>query len=69
MDPDERSRLGIFLAFQYPVEVPGVNNEEFLRASFNAVCREQGVEEMEAEDFSSFVNSKIEFLNMKKDFF
>lgn len=68
MDPDERARLGIFLAFQYPVEVPGVNNEEFLRASFNSICREQGIEEMEAEEFSSFVNSKIEFLNMKKEF-
>ena len=68
MDPDERARLGIFLAFQYPVEVPGVNNEEFLRASFNSICREQGIEEMEAEEFSAFVNSKIEFLNMKKEF-
>jgi Fe-S cluster assembly ATP-binding protein len=68
MDPDERARLGIFLAFQYPVEVPGVNNEEFLRASFNAMCREQGIEEMDSEAFKSFVESKVEFLNMKKEF-
>lgn len=68
MEPDERARLGIFLAYQYPVEVPGVNNEEFLRASFNAMCREQGIEEMDAEAFSKFVSSKIELLNMKPKF-
>lgn len=68
LDPDERARAGIFLAFQYPVEVPGVNNEEFLRASFNAVCRNQGIEEMTPESFREFVEQKIEFLGMKKDF-
>lgn len=68
LEPDEISRLGIFLAFQYPVEVPGVKNEEFLRASFNAVCKSQGVEEMNAEDFTIFVENKINSLNMKKEF-
>jgi Fe-S cluster assembly ATP-binding protein len=68
MAPDERAREGIFLAFQYPVEVPGVNNSEFLRASFNAVCRHQGVEEMDPLDFDDFVREKVAFLEMNENF-
>ena len=68
LDPDERARLGIFLAFQYPVEVPGVNNEEFLRASFNAMSRDQGIEEMDSASFKEFVKSKVEFLGMRSEF-
>ncbi|MEI8027060.1 MAG: Fe-S cluster assembly ATPase SufC [Pseudomonadota bacterium] len=68
LTPDERARNGIFLAFQYPTEVPGVNNLEFLRASFNATMREQGIQEMDASSFEAFVLKKIEFLGMKPDF-
>ena len=68
MEPDERAREGVFLAFQYPVEVPGVSNSEFLRASFNAVCRHQGVEEMDALDFDEFVRAKAKFLGMDEKF-
>jgi len=68
MEPDERAREGIFLAFQYPVEVPGVSNSEFLRASFNAVCRHQGVEEMDPMDFDDFLKEKIAFLDMNENF-
>jgi Fe-S cluster assembly ATP-binding protein len=68
MEPDERAKEGIFLAFQYPVEVPGVNNSEFLRASFNAVCRHQGGEEMDPLDFNDFLLEKIKLLNMNEDF-
>ncbi len=68
MDPDERAREGIFLAFQYPIEVPGVSNSEFLRASFNAICRHQGVDEMDPMDFDDFLRQKISFLEMNENF-
>ena len=68
MDPDERAREGVFLAFQYPVEVPGVNNAEFLRAAFNAICRHQGVEEMDPLDFQDFLKERIKFLGMDEKF-
>jgi Fe-S cluster assembly ATP-binding protein len=68
MTPDERAREGVFLAFQYPVEVPGVSNSEFLRAAFNAVCRHQGVEEMDALDFDAFLRERIKFLGMEERF-
>jgi Fe-S cluster assembly ATP-binding protein len=68
LSPDERAREGVFLAFQYPVEVPGVNNAEFLRASFNAICRHQGVEEMDPLDFDELVRGKIKHLGMDEKF-
>lgn len=68
LSPDERAREGVFLAYQYPVEIPGVSNFEFLRAAFNAVCRHQGVEEMDAFDFREFVASKIKLLGLPENF-
>lgn len=68
MSIDERARSGVFLGFQYPVEVPGVNNSEFLRASFNAVCRDQGVEEMDPMDFDVYLRKKLAFLEMDERF-
>jgi len=55
MAPDERAREGVFLAFQYPVEVPGVSNFAFLRASFNSICRHQGIPEMTELEFRAFL--------------
>jgi Fe-S cluster assembly ATP-binding protein len=68
MEPDERAREGVFLAFQYPVEVPGVSNMAFLRASFNAVCRQQGVQEMNEADFAKFVAKKAEIVDLNPSF-
>ena len=68
LSADERAREGVFLAYQYPVEVPGVDNAEFLRAAFNAICRHQGVEEMDALDFDEFLRKKLAFLNMDDRF-
>ncbi len=68
MEPDERAREGVFLAYQYPVEVPGVTNAVFLRESFNAICRQQGVEEMDAYDFNEFLKQKIKFLEIDPSF-
>src|SRR5437660_2381048 len=51
MDPEERAQEGVFLAFQYPVEIPGVSNTYFLRAALNAVRKHRGLEEFDAMDF------------------
>lgn len=64
LSPDERARQGVFLAFQYPVEVPGVTNSAFLRTAFNSICRQQGVEEMDPLDFNDFLQEKIKFLEI-----
>lgn len=64
MPPHERACAGIFMAFQYPVEVPGVSNSVFLRASFNAVCRFQGVPELDPLDFNDLLQEKLAFVGM-----
>lgn len=68
MSADERAREGVFLAFQYPIEVPGVSNFEFLRAAFNAVTSHQGGEEMDMLDFEDFVRDKLAYLGMSDKF-
>lgn len=64
MEPDERAREGVFLAFQYPIELPGVPTSVFLRAAFNAICRHQGAEEMDPIDFDKYVRGKMKLLHM-----
>lgn len=64
MAPEERAREGLFLAFQYPVEIPGVNNTYFLRAAFNELRKHQGEEEMDAVDFLSVVKEKMKLLEL-----
>ena len=68
LDPDVRAKEGIFLAFQYPIEVPGVTNELFLRTSFNAICKHQGVEEMNEAQFATFVEKKMKIVEMDSKF-
>lgn len=68
MGPDERAREGVFLAFQYPVEIPGVPNSVFLRAAFNAVCKHQGVEQMDPLEFNDFLQEKLKFMDMDPSF-
>lgn len=68
MEPDVRAKEGIFLAFQYPVEVPGVSNTTFLRTAFNSICRHQGVEEMSEEAFGEFLRKKMAIVNMDARF-
>ena len=68
MAPEERAREGVFYAFQYPVEVAGVSNLEFLRAAFNSVSAHQGGEEMDVLDFEEFIESKLELLSMSPSF-
>ncbi len=68
MEAYERAREGIFLAFQYPVEVPGVSNIHLLHSAFNMVCKHQGVEEMSQGEFRKFIEKKCEMLELKPQF-
>lgn len=68
MEPDERAREGVFLAFQYPVEVPGLSNITFLRMAFNSICRHQGVQEMEEGPFRAFVEKKAGMVDLNPSF-
>ncbi|HZO88658.1 MAG TPA: Fe-S cluster assembly ATPase SufC [Chthonomonadaceae bacterium] len=64
LDPEERAREGIFMAFQYPVEIPGVNNIYFLKAAVNAIRKHHGEEELDAIDFMALVKEKLKILHM-----
>jgi Fe-S cluster assembly ATP-binding protein len=66
MSPEERAREGVFLAFQYPIEIPGVSNSIFLRAAFNAICKHQGVPELDPMDFEVFLKTKMKTLDMEE---
>jgi Fe-S cluster assembly ATP-binding protein len=68
MDPEDRARAGVFLAFQYPIEVPGVSNEEFLRLACNAVRAYRGLEELDPFDFSDFLEEKLQVVEMNPSF-
>ncbi len=64
MAPEERAREGVFLAFQYPVEIPGVNNTYFLRASLNAMKKHRGEEELDAMDFLKLLREKMQLVEL-----
>ncbi len=64
MEPEERAREGVFLAFQYPVEIPGVNNTYFLKAALNAGRKHRGLDELDAMDFMKLVKKKLEILHI-----
>lgn len=66
--PDERARAGIFMSFQYPVEIPGVTNINFLKASINAVRRGKGKPAMDAIEFLTFIREKCQLLDMDESF-
>jgi Fe-S cluster assembly ATP-binding protein len=66
--PEERARMGIFLAFQYPVEIPGIANSYFLKAALNAVRVHRGEEELDAIDFLSVVREKMKLVEMEEKF-
>jgi len=68
LDPDERAREGIFLAFQYPVEIPGVTNFEFLMTCYNSLAKHQGFPELNEDDFTVFVKEKMKLVKMKDEF-
>ncbi len=67
LQPEERAREGLFLAFQYPVEIPGVNNAYFLKAALNAVRRHRGEPELDAFEFTALVRGKMALLGMDQE--
>jgi len=68
LEADERAHLGLFLAFQYPVEVPGVTNKNLLRQAYNTIAQEQGREELDPLQFEDHAREKLELVDMKEEF-
>nr|YP_010727450.1 iron-sulfur cluster formation ABC transporter [Stephanodiscus niagarae]WDZ67044.1 iron-sulfur cluster formation ABC transporter [Stephanodiscus niagarae] len=68
LDPEERSHLGIFLAFQYPIEIPGVSNEDFLRLAYNSKQKFLNKPEVDPIEFFSIINEKLKLVNMSSVF-
>ncbi len=64
MEPDERAREGLFLAFQYPIEIPGVSNSTFLKTAIDEIRKHRGLEEISAKDFLALIKEKAEILGM-----
>src|SRR5262245_53098267 len=64
LEPEQRARKGLFLAFQYPIEIPGVGNLYFLRTALNAARKEKGLEELDAVDFLGLARAKMKLLGM-----
>jgi Fe-S cluster assembly ATP-binding protein len=67
MKPEERAHAGVFLAFQYPVEIPGVNNTYFLKAALNANRKARGEDPLDAMDFLTLVRSKVKLVELDED--
>jgi Fe-S cluster assembly ATP-binding protein len=67
LDPEERAREGLFLAFQYPVEIPGVNSTYFLKAALNEIRKHKGEQELDAIEFLALVRDKMKLLELKDD--
>jgi len=67
MDPEERAREGVFLAFQYPVEIPGVNTTYFLKAALNEMRKHKGLSELDAVEFIELVKEKMKILHLPED--
>lgn len=68
LDPEQRSHLGIFLAFQYPIEIPGVSNEDFLRLAYNSKQKFYNKPEIDPIEFLSVINEKLKMVNMSPVF-
>jgi Fe-S cluster assembly ATP-binding protein len=69
LEPDERARDGVFLAFQYPVEVPGVSNSQFLRLAYNEKMKHLGEEELDPLEFNDYLKEKAKIVEMDPSFF
>lgn len=68
LEPEERAREGVFLAFQYPLEIPGVSNLDFLRVAYNSRRKHQGLEELDAFDFDDLVRERLSVVKMDDRF-
>ena len=67
MDPEERAQKGVFLAFQYPVEIPGVSNAYFLRSAYNEIRKARGEDEVDPLDFLEIMEQKLQLVHMSED--
>lgn len=67
MEPEDRAHAGVFLAFQYPVEIPGVSNVYFLRSALNAIRKARGEEELDSMSFMKYIREKIKLLGLKDE--
>ena len=68
MEPEERAQQGVFLAFQYPVEIPGVSNANFLKAAVNEIRKSKGLDNIAPNEFLKLMREKMELVEMSKDF-
>lgn len=68
LEPQDRSREGIFLSFQYPLEIPGVSNLDFLRVAYNSKQKHKGLEELDAFDFDDLIREKLDIVKMNPAF-
>lgn len=68
MEPEERANAGLFMSFQYPVEIPGVSNVQFLRSAYNAKQKAKGQPEMSQEDFDRLLDEKMKLMEIKPEF-
>lgn len=68
MEPEERAHAGLFIGFQYPVEIPGVSNSQFLRAAYNAKLKAHGQKELSQEAFDILLDAKMQEIEVKKEF-
>jgi Fe-S cluster assembly ATP-binding protein len=68
LEPEDRARLGVFLAFQYPIEIPGVSNANFLKAAVNEIRKSKGEDPMPPNDFLKLMREKMALVEMSKDF-
>jgi Fe-S cluster assembly ATP-binding protein len=68
-EPDERAREGVFMAFQYPVEIPGVSNSQFLRLAYNEKMKHHGLEELDPLEFNDYLKEKAKVVEMNAEFF
>jgi Fe-S cluster assembly ATP-binding protein len=68
LPPDERAREGVFLAFQYPIEIPGVSNANFLRMAYNEIARHHGRDELDPLEFDDLIREKMKIVEMNESF-
>src|SRR5438105_2684906 len=66
LDPEERAREGVFLAFQYPIEIPGVNSTYFLKSAYNEIRKHKGQTELDAMEFLELVKKKMKLLELNE---
>ncbi len=69
LDPDERAREGVFMAFQYPIEIPGVSNSQFLRLAYNEKMKHLGEEELDPLEFNDLLKERAKIVDMDSSFF